>query len=261
MWGDNSVGQLGQGHTDSLVSPCQVTRFDRDASGSGTSPRQLVSHIACGDAHVLAMCRDSPTSMTSVFAWGDSSYGRLGVGDDIADEGSTWPVCVEELRGKGVTAIAAGRAHSAAVCGGDLYTWGDNSDSQLGLDASPFVPQSSCTVSYGDDTGFDSDASFDQNSVDCDRYEPSPARVRSLRETDIAIVSVACGDAHTACIDTNGSLYTVGSGMGGMLGHGDEQSRGQFASVQNKFARVRASAVSCSASLTLVLTEPSTHAE
>ena len=258
MWGENSAGQLGQGHTDTVLQPCQVTRFDRDG-GSGTSARQLVRHVSCGDAHVLAICveaLDAPASMATVFSWGDSSFGRLGVGDDIADEGSALPLCVEELDGRGVTAIAAGRAHCAAVCDGDLYTWGLNSDSQLGLEASPFVSSPSHGAAYGGGGGYGSDDSDEDDEEEDDRYESLPTCVRSLRDIDVTVVSAACGDTHTACIDINGSLYTAGNGTAGMLGHGDEQSRGQFTSVQNKFARVRASAVSCSSSATLVLTEP-----
>lgn len=37
---------------------------------------------------------------------------------------------------------------------------------------------------------------------------------------DKAVVDVACGQHHTACITSNGEVYTWGNGKSGALGHG-----------------------------------------
>ena len=47
------------------------------------------------------------------------------------------------------------------------------------------------------------------------------------------IRDIACGSSHSACITSNGELYTWGQGDNGRLGHGDNvtQTRPRLVSV------------------------------
>src|ERR1035437_362381 len=67
------------------------------------------------------------------FAWGNNNAGQLG---DSSQTQRKLPVPVTAtgvLAGKTVVALAAGYAHSLALCSdGTLLTWGDNSYGQLG---------------------------------------------------------------------------------------------------------------------------------
>lgn len=53
----------------------------------------------------------------------------------------------------------------------------------------------------------------------CDR----PRVIESLRGKEV--VSIAAGGAHSACITSNGELYTWGKGRYGRLGHGDSEDQ------------------------------------
>ena len=53
-----------------------------------------------------------------------------------------------------------------------------------------------------------------------DKYDcAAPMRVAAL--SSHPVLSIACGEYHTCCIDANGSLWSWGKGAAGSLGHGD----------------------------------------
>ena len=153
-WGNNAIGQLGDGTTGSRAAPVRV--------GSG------FVNISSNLSHTLGVKQDG-----SLWAWGSSGDGRLGdgsgddqfspayIGDDIGavaagalhsmaltTTGRLWVwgsnrsgqlgmvmgnASSPTLLASGVTAIAAGESHSLALnSDGSLYAWGDNSAGQLG---------------------------------------------------------------------------------------------------------------------------------
>jgi alpha-tubulin suppressor-like RCC1 family protein len=161
-WGDNFVGQLGDGtKTDSDV-PVLVKgltdvkaisagdQFSLAVLGNGTvkswginDDAQLgddsertsdvpvavtgltgVHAVSAGTFHALALLDNG-----TVEAWGDNSDGELGDGNTQGL--SAVPVPVDGL--SGVTAVAAGNEHSAALLSnGMVDAWGDNSFFELG---------------------------------------------------------------------------------------------------------------------------------
>ncbi len=110
-WGDNNLGQLGDGTTTNRYTPVQVLGL------SG------VTAIAAGYGHSLALKNDG-----TVWAWGYNSNGQLG---DGTTTNRYTPVQVTGL--SGVTAIAVGRSHSLALKNdGTVWAWGYNYRGQLG---------------------------------------------------------------------------------------------------------------------------------
>ena len=85
-----------------------------------------VVRIAAGAFHNLAL-----TASGHVLAWGNSDYGQLGLGSTTH---VATPHVVDELSKAGVTALAAGGWHSAALtAGGVVYVWGRGEHGRLGL--------------------------------------------------------------------------------------------------------------------------------
>lgn len=120
-WGDNGVGQLGDGTQVTKTVPVQV-----DASGALAG--KTVVAISAGGSHSMALTSDG-----MVYAWGDNFYGRIG---DGTTQMRLSPVAVNAtgaLAGKTVVAIEAGTSHSMALTSdGLVFTWGNGFYGQLG---------------------------------------------------------------------------------------------------------------------------------
>lgn len=120
-WGYNAYGQLGDNTTTNRLISVNVLT-------TGALAGKTVIAQAAGALHSVALCSDG-----TVAAWGRGYEGQLG--NNTANNSSV-PVAVNTsgvLAGKTVIAVAAGNAHSLALCSdGTLAAWGDNSRGQLG---------------------------------------------------------------------------------------------------------------------------------
>src|SRR5207302_6347348 len=95
-WGNNHAGQLGNGSTTDFNTPVQVLGPSRTGSLTG------ITAIAAGYEHTTALKNDS-----TVWDWGDNSFGRLGVGNGSLAQ-SNIPVQVVGPSGVGsLTGISA----------------------------------------------------------------------------------------------------------------------------------------------------------
>jgi alpha-tubulin suppressor-like RCC1 family protein len=116
-WGDNSAGALGTGDKKSHRVPT-LAKFP-----SGVTPTRIVglysSSLAIGSDHQL-------------YGWGYGAFGTLGDGNSKVHNRLT-PYRASLPRGVQVTAIA-GRIDFELAVGSDgkLYSWGANSNGQLG---------------------------------------------------------------------------------------------------------------------------------
>jgi alpha-tubulin suppressor-like RCC1 family protein len=223
-WGDNSTGQLGLGDTTQRTSPAQVGgNAWRDISAGGShsmatllsnsslyawgdntyaqlgfplaavpSPRTtplLVRNtnawlrISAGGTHSLGI--KVVGSIQVIYAWGDNTYGQLGLGDTTQ---RTIPT--EISSGQTWSQISAGENYSLARTiddgteqnGAKMYGWGLNSNGQLGL---------------GDTT-----------------QRTSPVQIGTLRINDIY-----AGSTHALAITVIGfQLYAWGNNANGRTG-------------------------------------------
>lgn len=88
--------------------------------------------VAAGCAHTMALSKDG-----NVFVWGKNQFGQLGTNDTLNRE-TPWKLNPSFFQHNPVVFIAAGFLHSAAVTqNGSLFTWGCNSDGQLGTSRVP----------------------------------------------------------------------------------------------------------------------------
>lgn len=125
-WGDNTYGQLGDGTTTSHLTPAQIGTFSDWV------------YVAAGQRHSIGL--RSSNGVTTLWAWGDNTYGQLGLGT----QGAPVLVPTQEITGSGswnglpgVSGfVAAGCYHTLALAAnGALYSWGANDFGQLGSGA------------------------------------------------------------------------------------------------------------------------------
>jgi alpha-tubulin suppressor-like RCC1 family protein len=199
-WGENGVGQLGDGTTTDRYSPVQVQSLNNIIAitvgpsssfavesdgtvwgwgyhgfgllGSGvttnrTTPAQIsgitdVCSIAAGSRHVLALKSDG-----TVMTWGDNQFGQLGNRNFINID-----MPVQAYNQNNVVAIAGGAFHSLIVkSDGTVWGWG----------------RGGVRMNYGSDS-------------------PTPAQVQNLNN----VTAVAGGVWQSSVLKSDGTVWTWG---------------------------------------------------
>lgn len=153
-WGSDAFADLGQtspapGRCDDPFDggpiPCSTVPLQVSGPGGVGHLTRIVAISAEPSAyglHVLAL-----SSNGNVWAWGVNDYGQLGNG--LSQEYDNLPNEVVGPDGKGflrhVVGIAAGGGFSLArLANGSVWSWGENSDGQLGIDST--TGPSQCTT-------------------------------------------------------------------------------------------------------------------
>jgi len=221
-WGSNTRNQLG--HDDSTVAQLSTpkkVKLPKDVKITG---------VTAGAWHTVVW-----TSTGAVYAWGDNSYGQLGVGDK---KPRTGPVQVQVPPGGRLKLVVAGGHHNLALTEhGTLVGWGKNSLGQLGMGEggakdypSPAaVPggtkfaslslghaHSMAVTDEGSLFGF-GDNSGSQLGVGEDRFRNVPSEI----SPQISFSRVVCGRSHTIGVTLSGKLYSWGTNALGQLGQSD----------------------------------------
>ncbi|KPJ06671.1 putative E3 ubiquitin-protein ligase HERC2 [Papilio machaon] len=114
-WGDGDYGKLGRGGSEGCKLPMRIDCLKG----------LRVIKVECGSQFSVALCQCG-----SVYTWGKGDYHRLGHGsyDHVRR-----PMRVTGMQGKVITSIATGSLHCVACTDtGEVYTWGDNDEGQLG---------------------------------------------------------------------------------------------------------------------------------
>jgi alpha-tubulin suppressor-like RCC1 family protein len=120
-WGSNVEGKLGDGSNTSSNVPVLVDQ-------SGVFTGRIIVDFSAGGSHSLALCSDG-----TLAAWGRNISGQLGIGSTTDRNVPTAVTRSGVLAGKTVVALAAGGAHSLALCSdGTLAAWGYGFHGQLG---------------------------------------------------------------------------------------------------------------------------------
>lgn len=200
-FGSNEYGKLGLGHENKVSAPTKVQSVG------------ICVAVACGRNHTLAANADG-----KLLSCGCNGEGQLGTGN--TEDTLTMTECDLKSYKKGWQSVACGAEHSAALtCDGVAFTWGDNSNGQLGTTK--------------------------------ENKKPVKLKIKGR------ISLLACGYYHTAIATVKGDLYMFGQNESGELGLGPKvfglEKNCKPAIAQGLVGKVLA--VACGADHTIVVTE------
>ncbi|MCT6874486.1 MAG: hypothetical protein M3Z43_05585, partial [Bifidobacterium sp.] len=116
-WGNSDNGRLGR---DTNSTPA-------DKPGKADTPTGITfTQASAGGWHTVALSSDG-----SLYTWGDNNYGRLG--RDTSKTPADKPGKADTPAGITFTQASAGAWYCMALgTDGNLYSWGDNTNGQLG---------------------------------------------------------------------------------------------------------------------------------
>jgi alpha-tubulin suppressor-like RCC1 family protein len=207
-WGDNGVGQLGNG------------LFENEMTGSFSPPGQVrglsgtVTAIAVGGFHTCVTVNNA-----TVWCWGDNQDAELGTGSPTvaAPNGISAPVEAGTTLLGGAISVAVGTLTSYAVMSvtGILAAWGDDYYGELGNGTNSMTGTPITTIV----------------SV--------PLSANAL--------AVAAGNQFACAILADGTVWCWGNNHAGALGTGNTDNVETFDSVAGEVLNLPASAASLAA--------------
>ena len=209
-WGDNQVGQLGNGTTTDSLVPVDVYGLD-----SG------VAQLSVGGSHVCVV-----TTAGAAKCWGNGGHGRIG---DGFQTNRSRPVNVSGMS-SGVSKISAGQYHTCAITtAGALKCWGRNSDGELGIGSTTnvFTPANVSGLSTGTTSAvsagnFSSCAITVGGGLKCwgkINTTNVPANVSGL-SSGVSAVTLSPGGGHVCALTADGQVKCFGANQQGQVGSG-----------------------------------------
>ncbi len=214
-WGNNTVGQFGNGTTTSSSTPVAITL------PGGVS----ATAVAAGMEHSVAL-----GSNGAVYDWGYNGFGQLGDGNTA---NSSTPVKVT-LPAAAIAVAAGAEMSEALLSNGDLWTWGEGTNGALGNGnstnhSSPVqatVSLVSAIAAGGQHTllisvgiiyafGYNGFGQLGDGSLN-NRRNRMPVNMPA----GVNGVAVAAGEDHSLAIGSNNKLYAWGYNGYGQLGNG-----------------------------------------
>ena len=254
-WGNNYMGQLGDGTDTDRSTPVQVL------GEGGIGYLDGVTAVAAGRDHSLALRSDG-----TVWAWGANNCGELGNGISGSGTHKNTPAQVLGEGGigylDGVTAIAGGWDHSLALkSDGTVWTWGHNWYGQLGdgtntdrstpvqvldkdgigyLDGvTAIATRSNCSLALKSDGtvwawGWNEHGQFGDGTFG--GTESTPVQV--LDKDGIGhltdVTAIAAGHSHTLALKSDGTVWVWGYNDVSQLGDGTDTQRNTPVQVSGK---------------------------
>ena len=215
-WGRGLFGQLGHGNNEICKVPTQIVSLDS----------VKVEVVACGWQHTMCL-----TSAGKVFSWGYGEDGQLGHGDC---RDYLAPKEIAGLDGN-VSMIACGHSHSGCICDKKLFMWGCNPDARCFFTTSEPVG-SPTKINFSKvvhiDLGVNHSAAVledgklmlsglaqeGQLGVNSSGFLASFEHPAFTDKNKASMV--ACGDAFTLVLNSQGEVFSFGKAAHGRTGQG-----------------------------------------
>ena len=240
-WGANFFGQLGNGTFVDELSPTNVT------SNFSLNTGEIITKISLGLSHSSAI-----TSEGRVFTWGRNYEGQLGDGTVMDRNTPTQINFSDLLEGETITEVALGNVHSTAITSeGRVFTWGTNSNGQLGNgtvvdELYPIEITSNFSLNTGEtitevDLGNNYSLAITSegrifawgsngvgqlgDGTTTDRYTPTEITDNFSLNTEETITEFNLGESHSSAITSEGRIFTWGWNDYGRLGDGTTTNR------------------------------------
>jgi alpha-tubulin suppressor-like RCC1 family protein len=131
-WGANSQGQLGLGDRDLRDVPSEVPLGG------------VARDVSTGALHTCAVRGDG-----TLWCWGESANSRLGPNFMNVDQLSPVEACPRLDPGNDWASVEVGGEHSCGFRASGLSCWGQNTDGQLGINAT-YSSSDDCEIVSGD---------------------------------------------------------------------------------------------------------------
>ncbi|KAG0590248.1 hypothetical protein KC19_1G084200 [Ceratodon purpureus] len=208
-WGRNSEGQLGE-----RVDSNSREKWHLPQRVRGLESIEVVAARGSGVVS-MAIARDG-----SLWAWGKSKRGQLGLGTNIIH--AQTPQRVEALSGQHVVQVALGWGHALALTAeGHVYSWGYAANGRLGFQPNCSEPQVSSLSKDRDSGESIEDAAYRQVLEDMEKEKSpvlawEPVRVDAFKSHHVTEIS--CGMDHSLTLNEQGELWSFGDNSLGQLG-------------------------------------------
>ena len=196
-WGSNYQGKLGNGTNEESNVPICISDIEENALNG----KNIVKVQSAYDIMIAI------DNHGKVYTWGDNYSGKLGngTGGEWGDY-SNEPICISAIEGNAlnekdiVEVQIDGNTIIALDSEGKVYTWGNNSDGQLGNGKS----------------GYDTDSNEPICISDIEENALNSVKIEKISYNNYF------KDIITA-IDNNGKVYTWGNNEYGQLGNGTNE--------------------------------------
>ncbi|XP_047160715.1 serine/threonine-protein kinase Nek8 isoform X1 [Vigna umbellata] len=211
-WGRNNEAQLGRG-------PSSRESWHEPERVKGLESVKVCAAFASGV--VSAAVGDDG----SVWVWGKSKRGQLGLGENITN--ALVPTKVEALSGENVSKISFGWGHALArTSDGKLFGWGYSADGRIGKMGNRFETSPLESTFRNNSQLSSSDLKDAENRVLQGMEQENdipivwePRLVEELR--GVHVVDIACGLDHSLVLCRDGMLLSCGSNVYGQLGRAE----------------------------------------
>ncbi|XP_059661314.1 ultraviolet-B receptor UVR8 [Cornus florida] len=209
-WGRNNEAQLGRG----LLAPRESWNEPKRVEGLN----QVKVRAAFASGVISTAIGDDG----SLWVWGKSKRGQLGLGNGIIE--SIFPSKVEALSGEEIVKVSLGWGHALAQTkDGKLFGWGYSADGRLGQIGKEISPLDS-SADILETTELSSSMLEAAEKLVLEGMEKEkdmpitwePCLIEELQ--GVEVVDVACGLDHSLVLCRDGTLLSSGSNIYGQLG-------------------------------------------